>query len=71
MRCDFNLTERTKLFMGFREKLASDYADRIPHYQDRKQHAAEDFLAGWEAAVASSDSLQQKIEFNETERNEQ
>ena len=57
--------------MDVKEEKAKEYADRIPHYQDRKQHAAEDFLAGWEAAVASSDSLQQKIEFNETERNEQ
>ena len=57
--------------MKTKEEQAKEYADRIPHYQDRKQHAAEDFLAGWEAAMASADSMQQKIEFNETERNEQ
>lgn len=51
--------------MKTKEEQAKDYADRIPHYQDRKQHAAEDFLAGWEAAMASSDSMQQKIDFNE------
>ena len=49
--------------MDVKEKKAKEYADRIPHYQDRKQHAAEDFLAGWEAAMASSDSMQQKIDF--------
>ena len=36
--------------MKTKEQQAKEYADRIPHYQDRKQHAAEDFLAGWEAA---------------------
>lgn len=36
--------------MKTKEEQAKEYADRIPHYQDRKQHAAEDFLAGWEAA---------------------
>lgn len=36
--------------MEEKEKKAKEYADRIPHYQDRKQQAAEDFLAGWEAA---------------------
>lgn len=50
-------------YMDVKEKKAKEYADRIPHYQDRKQHAAEDFLAGWEAAMASSDSMQQKIDF--------
>lgn len=36
--------------MKTKEQQAKEYADMIPHYQDRKQHAAEDFLAGWEAA---------------------
>ena len=36
--------------MKTKEQQAKEYADRIPHCQDRKQHAAEDFLAGWEAA---------------------
>lgn len=36
--------------MKTKEQQAKEYADKIPHYQDRKQHAAEDFLAGWEAA---------------------
>ena len=36
--------------MKTKEQQAKEYADRIPHYQDRKQHAAEDYLAGWRAA---------------------
>lgn len=49
--------------MKTKEQQAKEYADRIPHCQDRRQHAAEDFLAGWEAAIASADSKQQKIDF--------
>ena len=49
--------------MKTKEEQAKEYADRIPHYQDRKQHAAEDFLAGWEAAMASANSMKQKIDF--------
>lgn len=49
--------------MEEKEKKAEEYANSISHYQDRKQHAAEDFLAGWEAAIASADSKQQKIDF--------
>ena len=37
--------------MKTKEQQAKEYADKIPHYQDRKQHAAEDFIARWEAAV--------------------
>lgn len=36
--------------MKTKEQQAKEYADKLPHYQDRKQHAAEDFLAGLEAA---------------------
>lgn len=36
--------------MDVKEEKAREYADKLPYYQDRKQHAAEDFLAGWEAA---------------------
>ena len=54
--------------MDVKEKKAKEYADRIPHYQDRKQHAAEDFLAGWEAALASADSMQQKVDFEEQQK---
>lgn len=36
--------------METKEQQAKEYAEKIPHYQDRKQHAAEDFLQGWEAA---------------------
>ena len=36
--------------MKTKEQQAKEYAEKLPHYQDRRQHAAEDFLAGWEAA---------------------
>ena len=36
--------------MKTKEDYAREYAGSIPHYQDRRQHAAGDFLAGWEAA---------------------
>ena len=36
--------------MKTKEQQAKEYAAGIPHYQDRKQHAASDFIAGWEAA---------------------
>lgn len=36
--------------MKTKEQQAKEYAERIPHCQDRRQHAAEDFLAGWGAA---------------------
>lgn len=48
--------------MKTKEQQAKEYADRIPHYQDRKQHAAEDFLAGWEAAVKHFERLGIKVE---------
>lgn len=37
--------------MKTKEQQAKDYAEKIPYYQDRKQHAVEDFSAGWDAAV--------------------
>ena len=36
--------------MKTKEEIAKEYAEKLPYYQDRRQHAAEDFLAGWEAA---------------------
>ena len=36
--------------MKTKEQQAKEYAEKLPHYQDRRQHAAEDFLAGWGAA---------------------
>lgn len=36
--------------METKEQQAKEYAEKLPHYQDRKRHAAEDFLAGWDAA---------------------
>lgn len=36
--------------MKTKEQQAKEYAEKLPHYQDRRQHAAGDFLAGWEAA---------------------
>ena len=36
--------------MKTKEDYAREYAGSIPHYQDRRQHAAGDFIAGWEAA---------------------
>lgn len=36
--------------MKTKEQQAKEYAAGIPHYQDRKQHAADDFIAGWDAA---------------------
>lgn len=36
--------------MKTKEQQAKEYAAGIPHYQDRKQHAADDFIAGWNAA---------------------
>lgn len=36
--------------MKSKEQQAKEYAAGIPHYQDRKQHAADDFIAGWNAA---------------------
>lgn len=36
--------------MKTKEEIAKEYAEKLPHYQDRRQHAAGDFLAGWEAA---------------------
>ena len=41
---------QTRMTMKTKEQQAKDYAEQLPHCQDRKQHAAEDFLAGWEAA---------------------
>ena len=38
-------------YMDVKERKAKEYADCIPYYQDRRIHAAEDFIAGWEAAV--------------------
>lgn len=37
--------------MDVKEEKAKEYADSIPYYQDRRIHAAEDFIAGWEASV--------------------
>lgn len=36
--------------MKSKEQQAKEYAAGIPHYQDRRQHAADDFIAGWDAA---------------------
>lgn len=36
--------------MKTKEQQAKEYAAGIPRYQDRKQHAANDFIAGWGAA---------------------
>lgn len=36
--------------MEEKEKKANEYADKLPYYQDRRLHAAEDYLAGWSAA---------------------
>lgn len=36
--------------MKTKEQQAKEYAEKLLHYQDRRQHAAGDFLAGWEAA---------------------
>lgn len=36
--------------MKTKEEIAKEYAEELPHYQDRRQHADGDFLAGWEAA---------------------
>ena len=54
--------------MGVKEEKAKEYADSIPYYQDRRIHAAEDFLAGWEAAMASADFMQQKIDFEKQQK---
>ena len=37
--------------MDVKEEKAKEYAVSIPYYQDRRIHTAEDFIAGWEAAV--------------------
>ena len=47
-------------YMDVKERKAKEYADSIPYYQDRRIHAAEDFLAGWEAekcAIHYADAL--------------
>ena len=36
--------------MKSKEEYAKEYAAGVPHYQDRKQYAANDFIAGWDAA---------------------
>lgn len=36
---------------------AVQYAEGIPYCQDRKQHAAEDFAAGWDAAFGYMASI--------------
>lgn len=37
--------------MNNKEQQAKEYVESVPFYQDRKQHAAEDFIAGWDAAL--------------------
>ena len=44
-------------FMKTKEQQAKVYAEDIPFYQDRKQHAAKDFIAGWNAALRELSSI--------------
>lgn len=43
--------------METKHQQAQTYAEGIPYCQDRKQHAAEDFAAGWDAAFGYLASL--------------
>lgn len=49
--------------MDVREGKAKEYAEKIPYYQDRRQHVKEDFLAGWDAAVEYMKSLDKDVGF--------